>query len=51
MTEPRLDTNTIPYDDFLQVQLRLGRIVGASEFKQARKPAYILHVDFGDELG
>jgi len=42
---------TITFDDFLKVDLRVGRIVSASVFKAARKPAYVLHVDFGDELG
>ncbi|MCK9468604.1 MAG: tRNA-binding protein [Porticoccaceae bacterium] len=41
----------ISFDDFLKVELRVGRIVEASVFKEARKPAYVLHVDFGDELG
>ena len=41
----------ISFDDFLKVELRVGRIISASVFKKARKPAYILHVDFGDELG
>ncbi|OAZ96101.1 tRNA-binding protein [Halomonas sp. G11] len=41
----------ISFDDFLKIQLRVGRIVTAEIFKEARKPAYILHVDFGDELG
>lgn len=42
---------TISFDEFLKVELRVGRVVSASVFEQARKPAYILHVDFGDELG
>jgi tRNA-binding protein len=42
---------TISFDDFLKVELRVGRIVDASVFKEARKPAYVLHVDFGGELG
>lgn len=42
---------TIGFDDFLQVELRVGRIVNAQVFKEARKPAYILQVDFGPELG
>ena len=42
---------TISFDDFLKVELRIDRIVSASEFPEARKPAYVLHVDFGDELG
>ena len=41
----------ISFDDFLKIELRVGRIVEASVFKEARKPAYVLHVDFGDELG
>ncbi|MDA8020106.1 MAG: tRNA-binding protein [Thermoanaerobaculia bacterium] len=42
---------TISWDEFAQVELRVGRIVSAEEFPQARKPAFILHVDFGDEIG
>lgn len=41
----------IAFEDFLKVDLRVGRIVSASVFKSAGKPAYVLHVDFGDELG
>lgn len=43
--------NTISIDDFLKVELRVGRIVSAEVFPEARKPAYILHVNFGEELG
>jgi tRNA-binding protein len=42
---------TIGFEDFLKVELRVGHVVSASVFEQARKPAYVLHVDFGDELG
>lgn len=42
---------TISFDDFLKVELRVGRITNATVFKEARKPAYILHVNFGDEIG
>lgn len=42
---------TISWDDFEKVELRIGRIVKAEPFPQARKPAYILHVDFGTEIG
>lgn len=42
---------TITFDDFLKVELRVGRVVGASVFKEARNPAYVLHVDFGEGLG
>ena len=43
--------DTISFDDFLKVELRVGRIVGADVFAQARKPAYVLQVDFGPEFG
>lgn len=42
---------TISFDDFLQVELRVGRIISARIFEQARKPAYILEVDFGEAIG
>ncbi|MCO5337750.1 tRNA-binding protein [Delftia tsuruhatensis] len=42
---------TIGFDDFLKVELRVGRIVDAQVFKEARRPAYVLQVDFGPALG
>ena len=42
---------TITWGDFEKVELRVGRVLSAEEFKEARKPAYILHVDFGEEVG
>ena len=42
---------TIGFDDFLKVELRVGRVLSVETFAQARKPAYILQVDFGPELG
>ena len=42
---------TISFDDFLKVELRVGRIIAAEPFEQAKKPAYILQVDFGEEIG
>ncbi len=42
---------TITWDDFTRVELRVGRIVAARVFAAARKPAYVLQVDFGPELG
>ena len=37
----------ITYDDFLKVDIRVGRIVQADDFPKARKPAYQLRIDFG----
>ncbi|HEY0274889.1 MAG TPA: tRNA-binding protein [Paenirhodobacter sp.] len=42
---------TITYDDFQKVDIRVGRIVQADPFPQARKPAYKLTIDFGAEIG
>lgn len=42
---------TIAWDDFARVELRVGRIVEAAPFPEARKPAYLLRVDFGPEIG
>jgi tRNA-binding protein len=42
---------TIAFDDFLKVDIRVGRIVSAGPFPQARKPAYKLRVDFGPGIG
>lgn len=41
----------ISWNDFMKVELRVGRVVQAEVFKEARKPAYKLQVDFGPELG
>ncbi len=41
----------IEWNDFAKVELRVGRVLAAREFPQARKPAYVLEVDFGPEIG
>ena len=41
----------INWDEFTKVELRVGKIISAKPFPEARKPAYILEVDFGEELG
>ena len=41
----------ISWQDFEQVDLRVGTVVTAEVFMEARRPAYILHVDFGAEIG
>lgn len=42
---------SISWDDFSKVELRVGRIVSAAVFPEVRKPAYVLQVDFGAEIG
>ncbi len=39
------------FDDFMKLDIRVGTIVGAKNFEKARKPAYQLELDFGEELG
>jgi tRNA-binding protein len=41
----------ITFDDFLKVDMRVGRVHAVDDFPEARKPAWKLTIDFGPELG
>jgi tRNA-binding protein len=41
----------ISFDDFMAVDVRVGEIIRAEPFPEARKPAYKLWVNFGDKIG
>jgi tRNA-binding protein len=41
----------IDFEDFARVDIRVGTVVSAAPNPEARKPAYVLEVDFGPELG
>ena len=44
-------SNEISFDDFLTVDIRVGTVVSAEPFPEARKPAIKMVIDFGDDIG
>ncbi len=42
---------TINFDDFLKIDVRAGTITKADDFPEARKPAWKITIDFGEEIG
>ena len=50
ITKERI-VETIDWDDFMRVDVRVGTVISAEVFAEARTAAYILHIDFGERIG
>jgi tRNA-binding protein len=51
MSDDATPARDLGWDEFTRVDMRVGRIVEVEDFPEARRPAWKLRVDFGDELG
>ncbi|MEK7526541.1 MAG: tRNA-binding protein [Patescibacteria group bacterium] len=46
-----MNNTSATYDDFLKLDVRVGKVIGVEDFPEAKKPAYKLTIDFGSEIG